>query len=187
MTVQHEFKSHVQTARSVEKAISLSAPVRFWFWDLLVDVFAWSEYERKYDYIYVLLKFGIICSPLGGRDDVQHGPSCLSATGQGASGKHLWRANDVQPSSRRDPATLRQWGQPGLWTPAERTGFLWRGESVRGAGLKRSFMENYNEFFHYKWNKCIQVSREIRWASIYFTSSQQQNIMSLSQFKFQTC
>lgn len=69
----------------------------------------------------------LIGSSPGGRDDVQHWSPRLSAIGQGASGQHLWRADDVQPPSGGDTATLRQRGQPGLRTPAERTGLLWRG------------------------------------------------------------
>lgn len=68
-----------------------------------------------------------VCTSSGGRDHVQHGPPRLSATGQGAPGEHLWRADDVQPSSGGDPATLWQRGRPGLRTRAERASLLWRG------------------------------------------------------------
>lgn len=81
----------------------------------------------EHDCVSRVIKLCLVCSSPGGRDDVQHGPARLSATGQGASGEHLWRANDVQPSSGGDQATLWQRGRPGLRTPAERTGLLRRG------------------------------------------------------------
>lgn len=73
-----------------------------------------------------------VCFSPGGRNNVQHGPPRLSAPGQGASGEHLWRADDLQPSPGGNPATLWQRGRPGLWTPAQRTGLLWRGTWVGG-------------------------------------------------------
>lgn len=56
----------------------------FSFWDLLV--WMCTCYMFLLGNTFLCNQVCLLCSSPGGRDDVQHGPPCLSATGQGASG-----------------------------------------------------------------------------------------------------